>query len=271
MLFRLFYNVYNKCFPSDHLIIKSSVNNEENHNFYNDISYIQSISKHANINEYNENKTFHLYENQIQSNQIREHITILKYGYIMKNIRDKHNEFYNSKYNIEPIDGMNELYISIIGGGGSDDVFETSHIDGPFFLLPFCKIYRCIVGITTNNTINTIFIHNKVEEYHILNKYEFLAFDYNRDIHYIKHIDNNNNNSVSPKNTEKRVVLKFHYIMYSKYVPYFYIYLCKNFHVNYNSFMRFLFLRSQNNKNKWLSKIINNGTIIFCKFMKYYN
>jgi hypothetical protein len=140
----------------------------------------------------------------------------------MNKIITKHNKFYNTSYDIEEITNMNELYVSVIGGGGSDNVFETPHIDGPFFWLPCCKVYRCIFAITPNNLIKTIFITNNIKTSYILNKNQFLAFDYNNNVHYIEKIQNE-----TTECNNNRVVLYLHYILYVTY------YICYIYYVTY--------------------------------------
>ena len=162
-------------------------------------------------------------------------------------------------YKIEPIDGMNEIYASNIGGQGSDRVFETKHVDGPFFWLPYCHVYRCIVAVSGNKNVHTS-IEDRVCT---LNTLCYAAFDYNRDIHYIYKTDECND--LSP-----RILLKLHYIIYPSYVPKYAIVLYKALHICYNSFMRKLFLLSQINSNQkgilrtCLAACINIGTYGFC-------
>ena len=179
----------------------------------------------------------------------------------MNIIITKHNKFYNTKYDIAEITNMNELYVSVIGGGGSDDVFETPHIDGPFFWLPYCKVYRCIFAITPNNSIKTMFVNKNIKTSYILNNNQFLAFDYNNDLHYIQKIKNE-----TECNDKNRIVLKLHYIIYSTHLPKWVVKLYKLLHIYYNSTMRYLFLKSQSKNNRWLSFIINTSTVFYSMF-----
>lgn len=225
------------------------------------ISYTTHISTYKNDIININDKTFHLYETNIKDNNVLYSFNKIK-NYVMNEIITKHNYFYNVNDSIANITNMNELYVSVIGGGGSDNVFETPHIDGPFFFLPFCKVYRCIFGITSNKTIKTIFLTNIMSTSYILDKNQFLAFDYNRDIHYINKITE----TPHCKNTEDRIVLKLHYITYPPFLPNFIIQTYKMLHSYYNSGMRFLFLNSQSKNNQWLSNIINTMTIFYSKF-----
>lgn len=148
----------------------------------------------------------------------------------------KQNWCCNMKVGILPISEMNELYISSIGAGGSDKVFETDHLDGPFFFLPFCKVYRCIACINANSSIYTSF--PITGEKYFLQKNEFLAFDYNRDVHSICQ-------DSTIKDDSSRILLKLHYIVYPTYLPMFVVHFYKNLHVKYNNFMRYMFIHSQ--------------------------
>lgn len=65
--------------------------------------------------------------------------------------------FSTKNYCVDVVTGMNEIYI---GGparfdeaANSDNVFYTRHVDGPFGLLPFVSVYRCIVGLDRNEKV----------------------------------------------------------------------------------------------------------------------
>lgn len=62
--------------------------------------------------------------------------------------------FGKTHYALEVIDGMNEIYISGPARkdekSNSDHVFFTRHVDGPYGLVPFVSVYRCIVGMDKN-------------------------------------------------------------------------------------------------------------------------
>jgi len=193
---------------------------------------------HLFINENNQrlSNTFHEFESNLPSHLI-DSINIIKEGTIKYQILlNNNNKNNNMKVEILPISEMNELYISSIGAGGSDKVFETDHLDGPFFFLPFCKVYRCIACINANSSIYTSF--PITGEKYFLQKNEFLAFDYNRDVHSICQ-------NLSIKDDGSRILLKLHYIVYPTYLPVFVVHFYKNLHVKYNNFMRYMFIHSQ--------------------------
>jgi hypothetical protein len=208
------------------------------------INIIKKYIIEENLNDIS--KTFHCYED-ILPIYIKNSIKKIKTGTILKRLL---GGFYSN--NVDSIDEMNELYISCIGADGSDKVFETQHIDGPFVLLPFCKVFRTIVAIQGNSSIITEF-PLKNTAYSILD-YEFLAFDYNRDLHFIWKDSN-----ISDE--KSRIILKLHYIITPKFIHPKIVLFYKWLHVKYNSTMRTLFLNSQSNNR--LSVIINNGTLCY--------
>jgi len=210
---------------------------------------IDFLHIYAYEQQYKEDKTFHQYSNNFPP-LIKHQFDLIKNGHIMQKL----NRHYNGDI-VENIDGMNELYISAIGSSGSDKVFEMAHIDGPFFFLPFCTVLRCVVGIKGDPNIVTAFPLIKQE--HALLTNEFMAFDYNRDTHFIYKIE-------SDQNTSSRILLKLHYLITPRFIPRPVAQIYKKAHVLYNSFMRTTFLVSQ--QDSILSKVVNGGTVFYCWF-----
>ena len=66
--------------------------------------------------------------------------------------------FSTKNYCVDVVTGMNEIYISgparFDEAANSDNVFYTRHVDGPFGLLPFVSVYRCIVGLDHNEKVS---------------------------------------------------------------------------------------------------------------------
>ena len=121
-----------------------------------------------------------------------------------------------TSYEIAQVRGMNELYVA--GPpltNNSDKVFESSHVDGPYRIFPFCYLFRCMLATTGNSQIRTNF--NFVTTYpenttkYTLADGDVVGFDFNREIHYI-------DNDPDPKrvNKDPRVNLKLHYVVYPK-------------------------------------------------------
>jgi len=111
-------------------------------------------------------------------------------------------------WNVEVIPGMNEIYVaSEKHKSNSDTVFYMQHIDGPWYLMPFCGAYRCILAVNKNERICTKFPQVPCE--HTLSDGEVVGFDFNREIHYI-------DNNPGTTNAEPRITLKLHYVVYPK-------------------------------------------------------
>jgi len=213
----------------------------------------ESIKKYTGEINVDKSITFHKYENDLPID-IRKSMMIIKTG----NISNLLKNIFQGEI-LDPIDEMNELYISCIGAAGSDKVFESKHIDGPFCILPFCTVVRTIVAIKGNSSIFTHFpmFHKK---YNLLSN-EFIIFDYNRHIHYIE------KDTIICDDTD-RIILKLHYIITPNFLPRHIAIFYKNIHIKYNSTMRTLFLNSQY-QNGTLSTIINTGTDIYCGIYQY--
>ena len=138
--------------------------------------------------------------------------------------------FHPTEYSIMEIPRMNELYIAGEDNDQetySDRVFYLSHIDGPFGWIPFVSVYRCLIGCSDDNTIMTRFVFHNTDT--MVQRGDALAFDFNREIHYIKDVgvrgkgktvEETDENTADCKNSQpisnKRVVLKTHYCIYPK-------------------------------------------------------
>lgn len=121
--------------------------------------------------------------------------------------------FSERNYCMDAIWGMNEVYVTgpkrDDDNANSDHVFYSRHVDGPFGLVPFASVYRCIVGMDKNHLVTTHFPLANVE----CNACEgdVLAFDFNREVHYIS--QDESKRSISDK---YRVVIKLHYCIYPR-------------------------------------------------------
>jgi hypothetical protein len=166
-------------------------------------------------------------------------------------------KFDPERFVLDPILGMNELYISGPNREGtSDEVFFTEHIDGPFILFPFASIYRCIVGLDCNTEISTIFPN--IMQRHTAQEGDILAFDFNREPHLIA-ADKNK------QNTDFRIVLKLHYVVYPKSLAFFGFAL-KWLTTRYKELFRALFLFTLTPKKGTFSAFVgeyavNGGTL----------
>ena len=189
---------------------------------------------------------------------------------IIKNIRCSKNlikyllSFNNvdSNYSLIHVCEMNELYSSRMRGvgsdAGSDAVFQENHIDGPYGFIPFLILIRCIVTIHNETQIKTN-IKGKIIA---CKKGQFVGHDYNRDLHFIYG---------EQLESQKRYVLKLHYILYPQWMPFFIVVIFKYLNTTYNSIARKLFLYTINPKTygqKLCSFIVNFVTILYAKGFK---
>ena len=221
-----------------------------------------------------ETQTFHQYESVFPTHVV-PYMRIIKHGTIREAIHVQ-TPLYVTMFSflrphvylnhIETLDDMNELFVSAAGAGGSDRVCVTDHVDGPFFFLPYCTVFRCIVGITTNTSVKTQFPTDG--SVMLVNQNEFVAFDYNRDIHSIVVTD-------TDQEVPCRITLKLHYICYPSFLPRWTVDVIKYIHVKYNGLMRSLFLEAQpgnlvpsNWTGKLLSTCINAGTVIYTRVLQ---
>jgi len=211
------------------------------------------IKTHALQNKNDISKTHHEYANDF-SPIIKNAYNNIRFGKIIFTIYEQYPQC-----NVLSIDGMDELYVASIGAGGSDRVFETSHLDGPFWFLPFCTVFRCILAVQGNSSIHTDFPCENIS--HVLQSNEFITIDYNRDIHFIWKDDNVSDDT-------QRIVLKLHYIVCPRFLPKPIMYVYKGLHVLYNDTMRYLFLNSQGEQTP-LSLIINKGTVFYCFLFRH--
>lgn len=219
------------------------------------------------------NKTFHTFEDCL-SRPVHDALQNIKYCELCARLSHAH-----PKHILTPIVSMNELYVSCIGADGSDRVFETPHVDGLFAWLPWCIVYRVVVSIQGNRQVDTVFPLS--QNNYTLETGDYVAFDYNRSIHYIV---GNAPPSGSLPDQRKRIVLKLHYLVYPEWLPVWISRVYVSIHGNYNAFLRGLFLKSQfsvdDNRltlekkkekieetvsQRWISAFINNGTTLYVK------
>lgn len=141
-------------------------------------------------------------------------------------------------FDVKPVVGMNEIYVTAVGAKkeiNSDAVFYTPHTDGPYWWLPGASLYRVLVGLSPNKMVRTRFNlqHESIDK--VINLNEVLGFDYNRELHWIDH--------TNEKNEERRSVLKLHYVVYPK-GWHKYGALCAKLNATYNTWARGNFLKT---------------------------
>ena len=138
-------------------------------------------------------------------------------------------------WDIMPIIEMNELYIPSIDVSNSDVIIENiqkgGFYDGPFFFLPYCHVYKCIVGIQGNENIHSIF--SKENKELTIHKNEIIAYDFNRDAHYIYKTEINYEEDAEIP-CDECIMLKLHYIIFPLWMPLLIIFIYKKLHIWFN-------------------------------------
>jgi Phospholipid methyltransferase len=164
-------------------------------------------------------------------------------------------------FDIMPVQEMNEIYVTAVGAKkeiNSDAVFYTKHNDGPYWMLPGASLYRVLVGVTQNRMVRTRFNLQHESQDKVVDIYDVLGFDYNRELHWIDHVP-------GATNTERRSLVKLHFIVYPK-GWHRYGQLCATLNTNYNTWARNNFLQTLRVETMydfvlawwiWLTTIVN--------------
>merc|ERR1711871_1806632 len=152
-----------------------------------------------------------------------------------------HDRFNPTTYAVERVSGMDEIYVASPNHNNknSDTVFYMRHIDGPYLIFPFARVFRCIVAISPNEMIATTCpMHPST---HTLTTGDACGFDFNREVHFI-------HNHEGVVNKGFRITLKVHYVVYPKAFR-FYGRLLAALTTNYDETARNLFLNTIRPKN----------------------
>ena len=164
--------------------------------------------------------------------------------------------FHGPGYIVEPVHDMNELYVTgPPKASTSDTVFYMGHVDGPWAVFPGARLYRCMVAASPNAQVTTHYPmsgtgYDNPEGYR-LETGDAVAFDFNRELHYITR-------EPSPHQSEPRVNLKLHFVAYPASLPW-YGKLLATLSSDYDIRARNLFLQTidpdrvwQKLKTKWV-------------------
>jgi len=247
----------------------------EIHGKITDAESIEILHQYIESLDLPTNKTYHTFEDCLSTLEYNA-LQDIKYSDICARLLIAH-----PKHILTPIVAMNELYVSCIGADGSDRVFETPHVDGLFAWLPGCIVYRVIVSIQGNRDVDTVFPLSQHK--YTLETGDYVAFDYNRSIHYIV---GNSPPDGTLVDDRKRIILKLHYLVYPEWLPVWVSRVYVEIHGKYNAFLRGLFLKSQITASandttlekeqdnaeieetisqRWISAFINTGTTVYVK------
>lgn len=188
--------------------------------------------------------------------------------------------FGEQHYCMDALVGMNEVYVTGPARedetANSDHVFYTRHVDGPFGLVPFVSVYRCLVGLDKNYVVKfcvyvgwrlliidiaQITTHCPLANVHMnVVEGDVLAFDFNREVHFISRDDAKK--SISD---DFRVTLKVHYCIYPRVLaPLGWLFGALN--TAYNMSFRALFLKTLNPVSLYehfLAWNVNFNTVLF--------
>jgi hypothetical protein len=153
-------------------------------------------------------------------------------------------------FDVLPVVPMNEIYVTAVGAIKeitSDAVFYTPHTDGPYWWLPGASLYRVLVGVTPNTMVRTRFNLQHDSQDQVVDMYDVLGFDYNRELHWIDHVP-------GQINTERRSLIKLHFIVYPK-GWHQYGKFCAYLNTSYNTWARGNFLKTLRPKNLYESSL----------------
>ncbi|MCS7467733.1 phosphatidylethanolamine N-methyltransferase family protein [Stieleria sp. ICT_E10.1] len=91
--------------------------------------------------------------------------------------------------------------------------WALGHVDGPWAIFPGARLYRCMLSLNQNLEVTTHFPMSNPDygepESHRLQHGDAVAFDFNRELHYITR-------RVDARQTEPRVNLKLHFVAYPR-------------------------------------------------------
>lgn len=145
-------------------------------------------------------------------------------------------------YTVEPVFGMNEIYVSSDKHNlNSDTVFYMLHTDGPWGVFPLCGLYRCMMSCSENTQVATRFPF--CSKQYTLTDGDVVGFDFNREIHDIK-------DNPGCVNENHRITLKLHYVVYPTCLKPYGL-LLKAVTQTYNTLARLTFLNTITPRGPW--------------------
>lgn len=172
--------------------------------------------------------------------------------------------FHGPGYRVEPVLGMNELYVTGPPKQiSSDTVFYMGHVDGPWAVFPGARLYRCMVAASPNAEVTTHYPmsgtgYDRPEGFR-LEDGDAVAFDFNRELHYITR-------SAARLQSEPRVNLKLHFVAYPKALPWYGRLLAK-LTTWYDIRARNLFLQTIN-PNRWFARVQAQWVLAWTKIFE---
>ena len=172
--------------------------------------YKCKIAEHSDIDKIREWAVSHSYARSTRWNYSMLPADISLLYYTIATNKNKIKMFQDNlgkNYYIDIINDMSE--ICIMAPCANSDKCSTRSIDGPFYLFPFASCYCIILGLDDNcNTVTRFTMMPRRDN--TLKKGDVLAYDYNREGHYVYN-----------KHSNLQVVLKIHYCVYPRSAYYF--------------------------------------------------
>jgi hypothetical protein len=192
---------------------------------HKEINNIENIFYNEIPAEYKKKITYHKWYNELNQS-LKNKINNIKNDVFWENLCNK------NKCKLIRIDGMDEIYYANPPQTTSKNLYGAVgnyyvHKDGHFSFLG-AKIYRILIGITDNNENVMTYLTN-LNYGKPLNKYDYLAFDFNKTTHQVL----KNNNGIKSK---YRIILKLHFLVcenctlsnwYTNFLVKFYTYYLK--------------------------------------------
>lgn len=94
--------------------------------------------------------------------------------------------FSKDHYCVDVVEGMNEIYVTgperFDEGPNSDQIFDMRHVDGPWGVIPFVSVYRCLIGMDRNHVVKTMCPFPNITTN--LTEGKVMGFDFNREVHF---------------------------------------------------------------------------------------
>jgi hypothetical protein len=205
---------------------------------HTEIDYIEKTFYDDIPIEYKKKITYHKWYSELNDN-LKSKIDYIKNDSYWKNLCNK------NECKLIRIDDMDEIYYANPPKTTSSNLYGAVgnyyiHRDGHFNFLGV-KIYRVLIGVTDDNKNIMTYLTN-LNYGKPLNKYEYLAFDFDKTTHQVL----KNNNGDEPK---YRIVLKLHFLVCENCsLPNWYIRFLLKFYTYYLKITRYVMENGTNPK-----------------------
>lgn len=205
---------------------------------HTEIDYIEKTFYNDIPIEYKKKITYHKWYSELNDN-LKSKIDYIKNDSYWKNLCNK------NECKLIRIDDMDEIYYANPPKTTSNNLYGAVgnyyiHRDGHFSFLGV-KIYRVLIGVTDDNKNIMTYLTN-LNYGKPLNKYEYLAFDFDKTTHQV--LKNNNGDA-----QKYRIVLKLHFLVCENCtLPNWYINCLLKFYSYYLKITRYVMENGTNPK-----------------------